>query len=285
MKIKRATIVLCVRIGIGFLVLSFLGGVFYSYYKTSLFTIISYEIIGVPDLYKDTIINNVKTIASENSQRLIPRDKILTYHTKAIKQSIVSTLPNTQKISVIPVGLHKLRIKVSHYEPLFKIDATRGVTKDGIVYNEFKDMSAIPTISFSSSTMEEVVRDDSHYYIMQGINTNSLNNFSLLLKKINSVVFPISKITVDSYGDVTFYDEQGISKIMFREETNLDKVWSNILSAIDTDPLKSRLEKEKDDLEYLDARFGNKVFYKFTNNLRTAIIENHATTTATTTIQ
>lgn len=279
MKIKRSTIVLWKRVGIGVLLLSLFGGVSYLYYKTPIFTITSYELVGVPDLYKDAVMSNLTSIATERSNPLIPKDKILSYHAKAIKQSIVSVLPNTHTIHIRPIGFHKLRITVDHYEPRFKIDSTRGVTKDGIIYVEFKDMSSLPTISFASSTMEEVVRDDSRYYVIQGIDTTALNNLSRLLEKIDSVIFPVAKITVDGYGDVTLYNKREVSRIIFKEETNPDKVWSNIVSAIDTDPLKSRLEKEKDDLEYLDARFGNKVFYKFTKNLKTAIIEDHATTT------
>jgi hypothetical protein len=279
MKIKKATVVLWKRIGIGLVLLSIFGGVIYLYYRTPLFTITSYELVGVPDLYKDAVMRNLTSIATEHSNPIIPRDKMLSYHSRAIKQSIVSVLPNTRTIHIRPISFHKLRITVEHYEPRFKIDSTRGVTKDGIIYVEFKDMSALPTISFASSTMEEVVRDDSRYYVIQGIDTTALNNLSRLLEKIDSVIFPVAKIVVDGYGDVTLYDKRELSRIIFREETNPDKVWSNIVSAIDTEPLKSRLEKENDDLEYLDARFGNKVFYKFTKNLKTAIIEDHATTT------
>lgn len=255
------------------------------YYKTPIFTITSYDIIGVPDLYKETISSNLSLLAQENTYGIIPRNKIFTYHKRAIKQSIVAVLPNTKKIVILPIGFHKLRIKVESYEPIFKIDTTRGVTKDGIIYIEFKDMSNLPTISFSSSTIEEVIRDDSRYYMIKGIDTSILNSLSLFLDKVNTVIFSVAKVTVDGYGDITLYDKHELSKIMFKRETNPDKVWSNILSAIDTEPLKSRLAKEKDNLEYLDARFGNKVFYKFTNNLKTAIIEDHATTTSTTTIR
>ena len=68
---------------------------------------------------------------------------------------------------------------------------------------------------------------------------------------------------------------------MFSGIADTDKVWSNIVSAIDTDPLKSKLLNNKDKLEYLDARFGNKVFFKFTNDGKTAIIPSHDISTST----
>ena len=83
-------------------------------------------------------------------------------------------------------------------------------------------------------------------------------------------------------------NREGKSEVIFAKSDDVDKIWSNIVSAIDTEPLKSKLEKDKSFLQYLDARFGNKVFYKFTNSQAGDIIQStsnspHATSTATTT--
>ena len=68
------------------------------------------------------------------------------------------------------------------------------------------------------------------------------------------------------------------------------KVWSTLVSALDTDPLKTKLATDKGKLEYLDVRYGNKVFYRFSdmtfqNKGETGILDDHATPTqATSTI-
>jgi hypothetical protein len=113
-------------------------------------------------------------------------------------------------------------------------------------------------------------------------------NFASLIEKIQPVLFPVRAVLLDKEGDVTFFNENGSSFIKFSSASDSDKVWSNLVSAIDTEPLKGKLEKNKTDLLYLDIRFGNKVFYKFahdtfTKQSGTAIIGNNdATSTVST---
>ena len=289
MKIKRKTLHTIVRgLVISFSVLFFVG-IFYVYFGTSLFTITSYELVGVPDMYKEGITTNLNTISSQKALKFIPVNKILGYRSKAIKKSVVDTLPNTEKIILFPVGLHTLRVKVTQYVPLFKIDDTHAITKEGIIYTEFKDMSALPKISFASSTREERVEDGIRIQMVQGINTSKLSDLETLMKKINTVIFVVSRIDVDTYGDISFYDAREMSKVEIAQDGDVKRIWSDLVSAVDTEPLKSKLQKNKDALEYLDIRFGDKVFYKFTgdtattskftNGQKTDIIEFHEATT------
>lgn len=44
---------------------------------------------------------------------------------------------------------------------------------------------------------------------------------------------------------------------------NPEKVWITFASAISSDPLKTKLERDLKNLDYIDLRFDNKVFYKF----------------------
>lgn len=285
MKIKRSSLVIWKKRMTVFLISLTVFFSLYVYFKTSLFTITAYELVGVPDMYKDEVTDSLRLIAAQKRYKVIPGDKILSYHNKNSKQAVINILPNTQTVMLVPIGLHTLRVSVTHYEPLFKIDDTHGITKEAVVYTEFKDMSTLPKIVFASSTRKEMVKDGVVSSVIVGVDETKLVNLSVLINKINAVIFVVSKIDIDEFGDISLYDESGLGRIIFSGATDSDKVWSNILSAIDTDPLKSKLLNNKDKLEYLDARFGNKVFYKFTNATKTAIIQSHeATTTATTTL-
>ncbi len=52
-------------------------------------------------------------------------------------------------------------------------------------------------------------------------------------------------------------------KILFKINSDYYKLIDNLHSIITTEPLESNLKNKFNDLEYLDLRFGNKVFYKF----------------------
>lgn len=43
-------------------------------------------------------------------------------------------------------------------------------------------------------------------------------------------------------------------------------IWTTFISVIDAEPLKSKLKNDFKDLDYIDLRFSNKIFYKFKNN-------------------
>ncbi len=279
MKIKRSTLALWKKRLVFSFIVILVCSIFYVFFRTSTFTITSYELIGVPEMYKEKIDTNLRGIASIPQYKILPSNRVLMYRSKAIKLSVVDVLPNSKTVKLRPVGLHTLRVTVTPYEPLFKIDEFRGITKEGVIYTEFKNMQMLPTIYIASTTSKEVVEDGISSTVITGLPSNKLIDISKLITKINSVIFIVSKINIDSYGDITLYNESGVSRIIFAGDADVDKVWSNLVSAIDTDPLKSKLENSKDKLEYLDARFGNKVFFKFTNGVKTDIIQSHATTT------
>ena len=285
MRIKRKTFNLWKRRFFIFLGIFCISSLFYVYFKTPFLTITSYELVGVPDSYQQIIQTNLRSIAAEKSYKIFPSNRITSYRGMVIKSSIVSVLPNSETITLRIVGLHTLRITVTTYIPLFKIDDTHAITKEGFVYAELNDIQNLPKIFFAtSSVQEEKYRDGISYFVVPGVDAFKLESLTKLIAKINNVVFVVSNIIVDEYGDIVLQNKEGRSNIIFSGISNVDTVWSNILSAIDTDPLKSKLETKKETLEYLDARFGNKVFYKFTNDTKTVIIESHATTTATTTL-
>lgn len=281
MKIKRSTLVLWKRRLVLFFGISLLFSLLYIYLRTPLFTITSYELIGVPEMYKESIISHLNTLTTKKLYGIIPGNRIFSYHRHESKEVIVSILPNTQKISISPIGLHTLRISVLVYEPFFKIDDTHAITKDGIIYNEFKDITHLPTISFSSTTKKISKHNELATTTILEIDTHLLKDIQILSTRIPTILFTVSRIYIDEYGDISLYDERGISKVIFSQTFDVEKVWSNLVSAVDTDPLKSKLIHEKNKLEYLDTRFGNKVFFKFTKEDKTDIIQNHATTTET----
>lgn len=75
-----------------------------------------------------------------------------------------------------------------------------------------------------------------------------------------------SSSEISENGDMKIYlkgtkNESGF--IYVNTNDKAEYVWITFVSAIDKDPLKSRLLNELDNLEYFDLRFNNKVFYKF----------------------
>lgn len=267
---KRRTYVLWKRILTRGLILFFILGIFALYFKSSVFSIRTYDIQGVDDIRAATLMIKFKEIENERIWKIFPGNSIFTYHRKAIKRIINETLPNTASLSIFPPSFHTLRVVITSHQPIFKKNNTEAITSDGTVYKEINDISNLPTLEIASSSL---------------ITPKILISISTIYPKISASIFPVTHIYFDENRDVHIKGGAHMSDVIIDGTADMDKVWSNLVSAIDTDPLKSKLELHKDSLEYLDARFGNKVFYKFTNANSNAIIthDNATTSTATST--
>lgn len=283
MKIKRSTFDLWKKRLIVFSVSALVFSILWVYFGTRLFTVTNYEVVGAPDDYTQRIVDEAHTIALVKIFRVIPGNRIFSYHHDQLVHAVATILPNTSAVSISPRGLHTLRIQVTSHTPYFRMGDNEAITKEGILYTEIHDTSTLTTLVLATTSVRQEMDNKGIIFVsVPGIDKEKLASISLLVSKINSIIFQVSKIEIDAFGDVSLYDERSVSKVIYLGNQEVDKVWSNLVSAVDTEPLKSKLANSKDKLEYLDARFGNKVFFKFTNDTKTAIIQSHATTTQVT---
>jgi hypothetical protein len=93
-------------------------------------------------------------------------------------------------------------------------------------------------------------------------------------KELTSFVENISKMGLEPSlllakedGDMEIYlalntNLTSTLKIIFKSESDLNKIAENLQAAINTEPLKSDLIKKNPPLSYIDLRFGNKVYFK-----------------------
>lgn len=229
----------------------------YTYFHSGLFTLHTYKIIGAPDEYISELTQGVEDISNQKLYKILPGNRSVSYHDSAIRALVMDTLPNTKDTSIRPTGLHTLTIKLKSYSPLFSVGDGYAISEDATIYKEIISLSDYPLLQIASTTEVQPL---------------TLKAVSSLSEKIGDVLFKVGFISIDEYGDIRFYSHNKQSYVIIASGSDEGRVWSNILSAIDTDPLKKGLVSNVNALEYIDARFGNKVFYKFTNTAEPVII-------------
>lgn len=84
----------------------------------------------------------------------------------------------------------------------------------------------------------------------------------LFNESLQNMDIPATKVFIDSNDDYEFTLLDG-GKLLVGGKNDLAKNSEYIELALNTDPLKSKMEKTRDRLLYLDVRFGNKVYFKF----------------------
>lgn len=289
MKIKRKTFDRIKKWTIGILIVVGIFFVCYGYFVSDFFTIRNYQIHGLNDFQQREATNAIQSASSTRSFFVIPHNKVLSFSSKHIAGTLIAIFPDIQSIGVRPVGLHTLKLDVSMYEPLLRTDENTAITENGILFTTNKDIRSLPIITLASSTILEEELGGRIIKRIRDVDPLFLKESKAFEEKVSSVIFKVRTINLNTDGDVTFSNASGTSKILIQKGADMNKVWSTLLSAIDTDPLKSKLKSSKETLEYLDVRFGNKVFYKFKNKeafeapRAPVIIENYATSTVATT--
>lgn len=242
---------------------------FYVYFRTGFFSIRTYAISGAPEEYRASLEKGARLVADNTMFLFLPGNRVVSYHDDELRTLIMETLPNTKDITIYPSGLHTLTIKITPHVPLFAVSDTHAIAEDGTVYKEIIPLAPFARIELATSS---------------SVHPKTLRSIAELVDKVHAVLFEVRYVAVDEHNDVRLYDNRHKSAVIVRSDADMDVVWSNLLSAIDTDPLKAKLAHSMNRLEYIDTRFGNKVFYKFTNGETPGIIPAHDTT-ATTTLQ
>jgi hypothetical protein len=287
MKIKRRTLVLLKLWVIRLFIISVVSGAWYFYFHTPTFIITNYEISGVDDAIIPDLTSRLQNLSHTYSLKVIPRGKILTYSSRAVIDTVRSVVPEAESISVHAGGTHTLKIVVTVLTPYLKLSDTQALTKEGIVFTTTHDLHGYPLITIASSSMMTIKRNG---LIFNELATGDddmtalLANVTDVSSKVSQVIFPVSTILIEDTGDVSCFNATGTSKVIFLKDVPSKIVWSNIVSAIDTEPLKTKLATEPSRLQYIDARFGNKIFYRFDdmtfqNGNVTGILGDHGTTT------
>lgn len=291
MKIKRRTLTFFVRWIIRLSSIGLLILFVYGYFWTQFFTITSYQISGVDEDARIAIETKLHLLNKQKLYKVFPADKIFTYSGDMITKTVRDLVPEIATIEVRPVGLHHIKIEISLLKPLFRISNSQAITSDGVIFSTKYPIDRLPLIVIASSTNKVIKNNGIQFTQLELPKVNNIKSFfeSLhnLESKISSIIFTVEKIIIESTGDISYTNKTETSKVFLSQDSDFKKVWSTLVSAVDTDPLKTKLSTNREGLIYLDVRYGNKVFYRFNdmtfqNGAGTDILENHATTSSST---
>jgi hypothetical protein len=106
--------------------------------------------------------------------------------------------------------------------------------------------------------MDEVIGSDP--FGKNIIDAKRLSSMIDISVQIESMGMKIREVEYRSYDEIIF-KIFGSGRIIFNERRTFDESINNLKTAIKSDVFKNKLS----DFEYIDTRFGNKVFYKFKN--------------------
>lgn len=248
----------------GFIVIGFFYFIFW-FITSNVSRIDFINISGAnPDFKNTELMPKTSQLITRNKRLFfLPADHIMTYHKDEVVDLINKELPNVESVNIKTEGLHTLNIEITSRIPVFNLNNGKVLDKHGIVYDEIIPTDALPLLISSSTPSEDEIK--------------VIGDF---MKRITTRLFDVSVVEITKDNDIYFFDKAHSVALKYHKGDDTNMLWNTFISALDTPPLSDLLQNKKSALEYVDLRFGNKVFYKFKEENKNQIVPNTSTSTS-----
>lgn len=202
---------------------------------------------------------------------LYPKTNIFIYGKEKITTDIYDKFKRIKNVNIERIGFNGINITIKERNPVGlwcgkKINTDEQcyfLDEDGFIYTEAPTFSgSVFFRNYGNITGKEQIGSNF-------LNSEKFKEISFFVKSIKDInVNPISFFVNDNgdyeiyFGDnsknYNFYD----GKIIFNNDDNLGEIFDNLMTILNERTLVKGLD-DNVQLDYIDLRFGKKVFYKF----------------------
>lgn len=222
------------------------------------------EVIGAKVLDKDKLEAFVYDKITGKYLYLFPKSNFVITPRSKIKRDLTSNFRRIETLNFDVSNPETLKIEITERTPVYtwcgevldfknKCDF---VDKDGYVFDEAPYFSGDIYFRFYGKL--------SDYYI----NQTYFKNLVLFISNLDRVdLVPVALVERENKELEIYLSSNNLNinspKIILNYENDLEKLFQNLKSAVETEPLKTKIKEKYSSLKYLDLRFSNKVYYKF----------------------
>ncbi|MDE2399810.1 MAG: hypothetical protein KGL67_02260 [Patescibacteria group bacterium] len=246
--------------------------------------------ISAVEVQGNKVIDTEAVMAAVNKETsgyyfwLFPKTNLFLYPKSKIKSDLANQFKRFQNITIDTQNNKTLAISVTERIPEYTwCGATPPATgndketcyfldKDGYIFDQAPYFSGGVYFKFYGKTDQAnglpIASDNpSGSYVAKGY-FDKLISFKDTLASIS---LKPSMLYIEDTGDIdVFLSKVKVSsatpKIVFKQTSDFQKIAENFRAALGTEPLQSKFKNQYSALEYIDLRFDNKVYYKFTTD-------------------
>lgn len=259
------------RFALGVIAFAFLSGlVLYELYRPEV-NITKVEVIGANVLKPSDIEEAVKSEISGKYFYLVPKRSVFFYPKKGIEAFLKKEFKRIETLDITRAGFEKLVVRLSErgerylwcgrdlVEERTLDDGCYFVDSGGYVFSRAPYYSGNLFLELYGPLVEG---ENANPVGGSVLSENSFDKIITFARGLSEFGFVPIKILAKIDGD---YDISllGGGKILVSNKNDLEKNTEYLKSALATDSLKTKISENRDKLDYLDLRFGNKVFFKF----------------------
>lgn len=193
--------------------------------------------------------------------RVFPKSSMLLVPTATIGKKLLKQFPRFAAADVRRKGVRGLSVSVVEREGAFLWcrvqDDCFFMTDEGIVFAQAP--------FFSGDAYEKIFYGEQAELPFSPLPGGLLELVHTLRDRLPTIgIVPTQyRIVSDHQIDIVFSHYGSEATLMIDQTNDIDKTLEDLATGLATDPLKEQFHNEKKVLEYLDARFANKIVYKF----------------------
>ncbi|MEK7588895.1 MAG: hypothetical protein AAB438_03700 [Patescibacteria group bacterium] len=212
-----------------------------------------------------------------------PKSNVLLYPKNAIRYELTNKFKRLKNVSLEVKDLKTLNIAVSELEGKYTWcgeDVVRNTTTPDDFLNLLEDQCYFldgngyifdiapyfsGSVYFKFFGKIQNIEDGPIGHYLSPEHFENLTFFRDAVLKIGLKPYAFN---IKEDGDIELYLQSSFTppnapKIVFKSTSDIVKVVENLQSAVSIEPLKTNLKEKYTNLNYIDLRFGNKIYYKF----------------------
>jgi cell division septal protein FtsQ len=216
----------------------------------------SFEVLGAETISQESIKNTASGFVAGNQFFLIPRSDILLLNKNKLASALLSKFGRIEKVEVNKkIFSESIELKITERKADFLWcslqDECFFMTKEGFIFEKF---DATPTL-IDKIIFRGLLEGNP---LMKNFATpEKMQNYSNLIDTFKNANFEVSSINIESSDRALA--KTNIGDVIFNpEEADLSLVAQNTILLINETKNKNPSAR----FQYIDARFGNKLFYK-----------------------
>ena len=241
--------------------------------KISLLQIENIEVSGNSTVSKDEIINLIKMETSAKYLMLFSKNSIFLYPKKSIEKKLLDDFKKIYKLSIKSKGLKTLVVNIAERKPnslwCFSKSEDGSVRKnensgmcyfldeEGVIFSEAPDFSGGAFLRYYG-LLDGVEQPVGQIYLP----SEKFKEVSRFVSSLENLGISPAGFRAESENNYEIYLKNGV-KIIFDDNQPFDKTLENIQSILSEIDFKGDYSANNPlKINYVDMRFGNKIFYK-----------------------
>ena len=211
---------------------------------------------------------------------LFPKTNFILLPNRAIKNELHSKFKRLKDIKIETTDTNTLEITVSEYNGKYtwcgdsipineapEENRCYFMDENGYIFDDSLYFSGNLYFKFFGKIKDRTENPIGLYFLP--------DNFAQIIyftDNLKQMELKLSSLLAKEDGDIEIYlkpkDSIYIPKIIFKSNNDLEKIAENLQAILTTEPFKSDFKNKYSSLLYIDLRFGNKVYYKFAEEIK-----------------